>query len=194
MQNIIIVSAILACAAAAPGYLYAAEPAVYHTVPLTSKSTYTQSSQVVDHGSTFVHTPVVHAPVVHAPVVHTAVVPVAQSKTTITKADQVVNHGGSAVLHPVHAYDVMPVHGLYHVPSKSTITKSNQVVNHGGTAVVHAVPVVHAPVVHAPVVHAPVVYHSSPLVTVKTGDSAITHHSSTVHETVPVVKSYVAVH
>ncbi|CAB3227465.1 unnamed protein product [Arctia plantaginis] len=168
----------MTAAAAAPAYLLAQDPHVYHALPLTSKSTYTQSSQVIDHGSTFVHAPVVH----HVPLVHT--------KTTLTKANQVVNHGGSAVFHPVNTYEVMPVHGIYHVPSKTTVTKSSQVVNHGGTAVVHA------PVAHATVVHTPVVYHSSPLVTLKTGDSAISHQSSTVHETVPVVKSlpFVAIH
>lgn len=140
----------MAMAAAAPAYLLAEEPHLYHAVPLTSKSTYTQSSQVIDHGSTFYHAPVVHH------------VPVAQTKTTITKANQVVNHGGSAVLHPV-------------------------------SAVVHT-PVVHAPFVHTAVVHMPLVYHSAPLVTLKTGDSAITHQSYTVHETVPVVKSYDSIH
>uniref|UniRef100_A0A2A4JT38 Cuticle protein n=1 Tax=Heliothis virescens TaxID=7102 RepID=A0A2A4JT38_HELVI len=173
MQSIIIISAILACGAAAPAYLLSEPTHVIHSVPLT-KSTYTQSSQVVDHGSTHVLHPVT---AIHS-------IPVVHAKTTITKADHVVSHGGSYV-HPVHSY-VMPVHEVYHYP-KTTITKSNQVVNHGGTHLVHA------PVVS--VAHAPVVYHSSPLVTLKTGDSAVTHHSSTVHETVPVVKSaLVAVH
>ncbi|KAF9791593.1 hypothetical protein SFRURICE_019992 [Spodoptera frugiperda] len=171
MHTIIIISAILACGAAAPAYLLAEEAHVVHTIP--SKSTFTQSSQVVNHGSTHVLHPI--------ETIHT--IPVVHAKTTITKSNQVVSHGGTYV-HPVHSISVMPVHEVYHVP-KTTVTKSNQVVNHGGTAVVHA-PVVHAPVVS--VAH-PVVYHSSPLVTLKTGDSAVTHHSSTVHETVPVVKS-----
>ncbi|KAJ8724217.1 hypothetical protein PYW08_015691 [Mythimna loreyi] len=171
MQSIIIISAILACGAAAPAYLLSEPAHVIHTVPLT-KSTYTQSSQVIDHGSTHVYHPV-HA--VHTiPVVH-------------AKANEVVSHG-EAYIHPVHSVNVMPVHEVYHHYPKTTITKSNQVVNHGGTTLVHA------PVVS--VAHTPVVYHSSPLVTLKTGDSAVTHHSSTVHETVPVVKSLplVAVH
>ncbi|XP_022826285.1 uncharacterized protein LOC111356229 [Spodoptera litura] len=176
MQTIIIISAILACGAAAPAYLLAEEAHVVHTLP--SKSTFTQSSQVVNHGSTHVLHPV--------ETIHT--IPVVHAKTTITKSNQVVSHGGTYV-HPVHSISVMPVHEVYHVP-KTTVTKSNQVVNHGGTAVLHT-PVIHTPVVHAPVVSVshPVVYHSSPLVTLKTGDSAVTHHSSTVHETVPVVKS-----
>lgn len=86
----------------------------------------------------------------------------------------------------------MPVHEVYYIPSNTTFTKSNQVVNHGATAIVHT-PV--DSVVHAPVVHNPVIYHhSSPLLTLKTGDSAITHQSYTVHETVPVVKSYDSIH
>lgn len=85
-------------------------------------------------------------------------------KTTITKSDQVISHGGTTVVHA-------PVQPLYdyveeYSPIKTTVTKSNQIVNHGGTAVVHA------PVVP---VHTPVV--------IKTGDSAVSHQSSTVHET-----------
>nr|XP_026492873.1 uncharacterized protein LOC113398373 [Vanessa tameamea]XP_026492874.1 uncharacterized protein LOC113398375 [Vanessa tameamea] len=114
-------------------------------------------------------------------------------KSTVTTSSQSIDHGSTHVLHT----PVLATHEVeYHVPlGKTTVTKSNQVVNHGSTAVIHA-PVVHAPVVHAPVVHAPVFHaptyytsHSSPLVSYKTGDSAITHQSSTVHETVPVVNS-----
>nr|XP_026498355.1 uncharacterized protein LOC113402347 [Vanessa tameamea] len=114
-------------------------------------------------------------------------------KSTVTTSSQSIDHGSTHVLHT----PVLATHEVeYHVPlGKTTVTKSNQVVNHGSTAVVHT-PVVHAPVVHAPVVHAPVFHaptyytsHSSPLVSYKTGDSAITHQSSTVHETVPVVNS-----
>lgn len=68
----------LAAATAAPTYILAKDPHVYHTLPLTSKSTYTQSSQVIDHGSTLVHAPVVQ----HVPLAHT--------KSTITKANQVL--------------------------------------------------------------------------------------------------------
>ncbi|CAH2085147.1 unnamed protein product [Euphydryas editha] len=150
MQQIIIISAVLAVTLAAPGYLG------YDTYVPLRKSTLTSSSQFVDHGSTHV---------LHAPVL---------------------------------AHNVE-----YHVPiGKTTVTKSNQVVNHGSTEVVHA-PVVHAPVLHAsvvhtPVVHAPIVHapvytsYSAPIATYKTGDSAISHHSSTVHETVPVVGSLYA--
>lgn len=99
-----------------------------------------------------------------------------------------VNHGGTTVLHaPVyHAYQ--PVMYSELAPLKTTVTKSNHVVNHGGSTLVHApvLPVVHAPIVHAPVVHSSV-YYSSPVVSVKSGDSATSHQSSTVHETVPVV-------
>ncbi|XP_026498355.2 uncharacterized protein LOC113402347 [Vanessa tameamea] len=114
-------------------------------------------------------------------------------KSTVTTSSQSIDHGSTHVLHT----PVLATHEVeYHVPlGKTTVTKSNQVVNHGSTAVIHT-PVVHAPVVHAAVVHAPVFHaptyytsHSSPLVSYKTGDSAITHQSSTVHETVPVVNS-----
>ncbi|XP_064072513.1 uncharacterized protein LOC135193537 [Vanessa tameamea] len=114
-------------------------------------------------------------------------------KSTITTSSQSIDHGSTHVLHT----PVLATHEVeYHVPlGKTTVTKSNQVVNHGSTAVIHT-PVVHAPVVHAAVVHAPVFHaptyytsHSSPLVSYKTDDSAITHQSSTVHETVPVVNS-----
>ncbi|XP_046967324.1 uncharacterized protein LOC124535237 [Vanessa cardui] len=119
-------------------------------------------------------------------------------KSTLTTSSHSIDHGSTHVLHT----PVLAAHEVeYHVPSgKTTVTKSNQVVNHGSTAVIHT-PVVHAPVVHAPVVHAPVVHapvfhaptyytsYSSPLVSYKTGDSAVTHQSSTVHETVPVVNS-----
>ncbi|XP_047532008.1 uncharacterized protein LOC125067439 [Vanessa atalanta] len=114
-------------------------------------------------------------------------------KSTVTTSSQSIDHGSTHVLHT----PVLATHEVeYHVPlGKTTVTKSNQVVNHGSTAVVHT-PVVHAPVVHAPVVHVPAFHapsyytsYSSPLVSYKTGDSAITHQSSTVHETVPVVNS-----
>ncbi|XP_050349691.1 uncharacterized protein LOC126773085 [Nymphalis io] len=114
-------------------------------------------------------------------------------KSTITASSQSIDHGSTHVLHT----PVLATHEVeYHVPlGKTTVTKSNQVVNHGSTAVVHT-PVVHAPVVHAPVVHAPLFHapsyytsYSSPIVSYKTGDSAISHQSSTVHETVPVVNS-----
>lgn len=116
-------------------------------------------------------------------------------KSTLTSSSHVVDHGSTHVLHApvVAAHEVE-----YHLPyGKTTVTKSSQVMNHGNTEVVHA-PVVHAPVVHsvhAPVIHTPVVHapvyssYSSPIVTYKTPDSAVSHHSSTVHETVPVVNS-----
>lgn len=130
----------------------------------------------------------VHAPVyTHVPVVHE----LSSAKSTLTRSSQVVNHGGTAVLHaPVMTYSHIPVvHELG--SAKSTLTKSSQVVNHGGTAVVHAPlysHVMHHVYDHAPhssLVYAPQVYSSA-----STGDSAISHHSSTVHETEPVVNHY----
>lgn len=140
-----IIFTILAATSASPVLL--AEH--YSNIPV-AKSTFTQSSQLVDHGSTY------HA----VPVFHT----VEPSKKTVTSSSQVVNHGGTTILHtPVH-YEV------HSVP----VVKSH--VQEYGT------------IVHAPVVTSPVVYHSSPVV-VKTGDSAVSHQSSTVHETVPIVNS-----
>ncbi|KAJ2939027.1 hypothetical protein O0L34_g19005 [Tuta absoluta] len=168
MNKIIIFAAILGFAAAAPGlYLTHDHETHYHSVP----------------------------------VVHTVSSP---SKTTITKTSNEVNHGGHHVVHvptkvhyvhePVHYVHHEPVHALVHVehkhvePAKSsqyfklenTQYKTEKVI----TPVVHKVvtPVVSvAPVVHA--VHAPVVSHIA-----RSGDSAVSHHSSTVHETVHEVK------
>lgn len=85
------------------------------------------------------------------------------------------------------------------VNSKTTITKNSQLVNHGGHKVVH-VPVHHELQGH--LVAAPVSYHKAtssqffkldnthvdvPHVQFakvsRSGDSAVSHHSSTVHET-----------
>ncbi|KAI5644593.1 hypothetical protein NE865_03482 [Phthorimaea operculella] len=171
MNKIIIFTAILGFAAAAPG--------VY-----------------LSHGHEETH--------YHVPVVHTVSSP---SKTTITKTSNEVNHGGQHVVHvptkvhyvhePVHYVHQEPVHTLVHAPVhvehkhiepakssqyfklENTQYETKKVI----TPVVHKVvtPVVSvAPVVHA--VHAPVVSH------VRSGDSAVSHHSSTVHETVHEVK------
>ncbi|XP_052754484.1 uncharacterized protein LOC113520947 [Galleria mellonella] len=193
MQNTIIFAAIFACATAAPALLLSHDTELMHTVPL-AKSTITKSSQAVDHGSTLIHTPVL--PVVHTSLVHTPVVPV--SKSTVTKSSQVVNHGGTAVVHsvsvvPLAAHAVQQDAIVHAAPSKTTVTRSNQFVNHGST-LIHSnlIPVHTAPVLtqSAPVlVHPTPLFHSSPLLSLKTGDSAVSHHSSTVHETVPVVKS-----
>lgn len=147
---------IIACAVAAPGFLLAEEPDYIH-LPL-AKSTFTASSQAVDHGSTHVLHPV--------PVVHSA--PLVQVPMSISTQ----SHARTS----------------YHAPaSKTTVTNSKQIVNHGSTAVYHA-PLFHS----SPVaVHtSPVLYQPSSLVALKTPDSAVSHHSSTVHETVPVVNSY----
>lgn len=167
---------------------------VYTHVPVvhelsSAKSTVTKSSQVVNHGgTTVVHAPVyTHVPVVHehVPVVHE----LSSAKSTVTKSSQVVNHGGTTVLHaPDMTHYVPAVHEIG--SAKSTVTKSSQVVNHGGTTVVHAPVfghVMHHVYDYAPhsVVYSPQVYSSA-----KTGDSAISHHSSTVHETEPVVNHY----
>ncbi|CAG9787085.1 unnamed protein product [Diatraea saccharalis] len=171
MEKIILFSAILAVAATAPSFLLSHDAELH--VPLTSKSTITKSSQHVDHGSTFVHSvPLVHAtPLVHA----SPIVQIDPPKAVITETSY------NTILHSAPV-----LHHTYHVPQKTTVTKSNHSIHHGSTHVVHA-PVVHTPIV--PVVHSPVVVHSSPLVTLKSGDSAVSHHSSTVHETVPIVKS-----
>ncbi|CAH2085143.1 unnamed protein product [Euphydryas editha] len=164
----------MAVSLAAPGYIG------YNAYVPLGKSTLTSSSHVVDHGSTHV----LHAPVLAA---HEVEYHVPSGKTTVTKSSQVVNHGSTHVLHT----PVLAAHEVeYHVPlGKTTVTKSSQVVNHGNTEVVHA-PVIHAPVVSAPVVHAPVYSsYSAPIVTYRTPDSAVSHHSSTVHETLPVVNS-----
>ncbi|CAH2085146.1 unnamed protein product [Euphydryas editha] len=177
MHQIIIFSAILATSLAAPGYLG------YNAYVPLGKSTVTSSSHLVDHGSTHVlHTPVLAA--------HEVEYHVPLGKTTVTKSSQVVDHGSTHVLHA----PVLAAHEIeYHVPlGKTTVTKSSQVVNHGNTEVIHA-PVVHAPVVHAPIISAPFYSsYSAPITTYKTGDSAVSHHSSTVHETVPVLGSFYA--
>ncbi|CAH2040892.1 unnamed protein product, partial [Iphiclides podalirius] len=148
--------ATIACAAAAPGFFLAEEPDYVH-LPL-HKSTFTSSSQTVDHGSTHVLHPI---PVVHtAPLVH------------VPSSISTQSHERTS----------------YHAPAaKTTVTNSKQIVDHGSTAVYHA-PVLHS----SPVAFhsSPVLYHSSPFVALKTPDSAVSHHSSTVHETVPVVNSY----
>ncbi|XP_032516044.2 uncharacterized protein LOC116769127 [Danaus plexippus] len=161
MKNIIILSAVLAVTVAAPTNDYNSY------VPL-SKSTFTSSSQAVDHGSTHVLHPVL---------------PLA--KSTLTHSTHSVDHGSTHILHaPLIMHDVE-----YHVPlAKTTVTKSNQVVDHGSSALIHA------PILHTHVAHAPVYLHSEPIVSYRTPDSAISHHSSTVHETVPLVNSYYAFH
>ncbi|CAH0399263.1 unnamed protein product [Chilo suppressalis] len=161
MEKLVVFTGMLALAAAAPAIILSHDAELH--VPFSSKTTITKSSQHVDHGSTYVHAlPVIHtAPVVHAsPILH-----IEQPKTVITK--------NTAVLHSVPV-----IHHTYHVPQKTTVTKSNHQINHGSTHVVHA-----------SVVHTPVLIHSSPLVTLKSGDSAVSHHSSTVHETVPIVNT-----
>ncbi|XP_059045706.1 uncharacterized protein LOC131841408 [Achroia grisella] len=168
----IFLAAILAYTTAAPALLLGHEAEFIHSVPLTAKSTITRSNQVVDHGSTLIHSPIV--PVVHqAPLIHAASVDIPASKFTVTKSSQVVNHGSTAVVHSVplatHIQDAVVA-----VPSKTTVTKSNQIVDHGTPLLAHS---------------APLLAHSAPLVSLKTGDSAVSHHQSTVHETVPVVKS-----
>lgn len=139
------------------------------------------------------------------------------SKTTVTKNAQLVNHGGHEIhtipyVHqPVHTVIHEPVHiahvatHVVPVETKTTITKNSQLVNHGGHKIVH-VPVHHEVQEHI-VASAPVEYHSAtssqffkldnthagvPHVEFgksRSGDSAVSHHSSTVHETVAELKS-----
>ncbi|KPJ04529.1 hypothetical protein RR46_00708 [Papilio xuthus] len=133
MQYIILTLATIACASAAPGFLLAQEPDYYH-LPL-AKSTFTSSSQTVDHGSTHVIHPL---PVVHtAPLVH---VPMSISTQSHERTS-------------------------YHAPAaKTTVTNSKQVVNHGSTAVYHA-PVVSSVALHSsPLVYhsSPLVAYKTP--------------------------------
>lgn len=177
----------MACAAALPALLIENHGIHY---PLVSKSTLTHSDQIIDHGSTIVDhgTTFIHEPIF--PLFHE----ISSKKSTLTKSSQVVNHGGTAVVHAPVYHSYHPVTYGEAVPSKTTVTKSNQIVNHGSTTVVHApvLPVLHTPVVHTPIVHTSEIhtpiysYYSSPL-SIKTGDSAISHHSSTVRETEPLV-------
>ncbi|XP_038217289.1 uncharacterized protein LOC119836106 [Zerene cesonia] len=92
------------------------------------------------------------------------------AKTTLTQSSQIVDHGSSHIVHaPLH----IPV-------AKTTSTHSNQVINHGFYHAVH-------PLIHevAMVEHHPIVFPATSIYSYKTPDSAITHHSSEVHETVP---------
>lgn len=195
----IIFTTLLASTFAAPGLFLDT-----HLVHAPVKSTLTKSSQLVDHGSTtIVHTPVINVHTVHA-------VPVHISQTTVTKNSQLVNHGGHEIhtipiVHqPVHTVIHEPVHiahvatHVVPVKTKTTVTKNSQVVNHGGHKVVH-VPVHHEVQEHL-VASVPVDYHKAtssqffkldnvvvPHVELakvsRSGDSAVSHHSSTVHET-----------
>ncbi|CAH3996544.1 unnamed protein product [Pieris brassicae] len=99
------------------------------------------------------------------------------AKSTLTTSSQTVDHGSSHIL---HAPLMVPL-------AKTTSTHSNQVVNHGSTAIYHAPAVYHAPLHHVEttVEHHPVVFPATSIYSYKTPDSAITHHSSEVHETVP---------
>ncbi|VVC90502.1 unnamed protein product [Leptidea sinapis] len=102
------------------------------------------------------------------------------AKTTLTSSSQTVDHGSTHVLHPVQPA----------LLAKTTSSHSSQLVDHGTTHVLHA-PLVQTHELSHPVYtvqHAPVVLPST-LVSYKTPDSAITHHSSTTHETVPYVQS-----
>ncbi|CAF4899809.1 unnamed protein product [Pieris macdunnoughi] len=81
------------------------------------------------------------------------------AKSTLTTSSQTVDHGSSHIL---HAPLMVPL-------AKTTSTHSNQVVDHGMTTVEHH----------------PVVFPATSIYSYKTPDSAITHHSSEVHETVP---------
>lgn len=131
----------------------------------------------MNHGDHEIHTiPYVHQPlhtVIHEPVhiahVATHVVP-AKTKTTITKNSQLVNHGGHKIVHvPVH-HEIkehivasVPVHYHdYHSAHSSQFFKLDNT--------------------HAEIPH--VEFAKS-----RSGDSAVSHHSSTVHETVAEVKS-----
>nr|BAM19315.1 unknown secreted protein [Papilio polytes] len=125
MQGFIVFTALLACAAAAPGLLLAHEtpvvaavhaaPVVHAAVPLVgAKTTITKSSQVVNHGAVVspvvvktavpvvhaVHTPVVHAvhtPVVHA--VHAPVVHAVHAPVVVKTAPAAIAHSSSVVHH-----------------------------------------------------------------------------------------------
>ncbi|CAH0723466.1 unnamed protein product, partial [Brenthis ino] len=125
MQNIIVFTAVLATAIAAPLNL---EYNMY--VPL-SKSTLTSSSQVVDHGSTHV----LHAPVL----AHEVEYHVPLAKSTLTKSSHVVNHGSTTVVHTPVSHAV-----IAHAP-----------VSHAVVAPVSHALVAHAPVysVSSPVLY-----------------------------------------
>ena len=122
----IVFTALLASAIAAPLSLG------YNAYVPLSKSTFSSSSQVVNHGS---------AHIVHAPVVaHEVEYHVPLAKSTVTKSSQVVDHGSTIVAHaPVAHAVVAPV---------------------SYAPVAHAV-VSHAPVSHAVVSNAPVYSYSS---------------------------------
>ncbi|CAK1541221.1 unnamed protein product [Leptosia nina] len=92
------------------------------------------------------------------------------AKSTLTTSSQTVDHGSS---HIIHAPLMVPL-------AKTTSTQSNHVVNHGGTAVYHA-PLHQITTVE----HHPIVFPATSIYSYKTPDSAITHHTSEVHETVP---------
>lgn len=191
-----IFTTLLASTIAAPGLLLDT-----HVIHAPVKSTLTKSSQLVDHGSTTV----IHAPVIPVHTVH-------------TNNAELVNHGGHEihtipyVHHPVHTVIHEPLH-IAHVAThvapvktKTTVTKNSQLVNHGGHKIIH-VPVHHEVKEHL-VASVPVNYYSAtssqffkldnahaevPHVgfagVSRSGDSAVSHHSSTTHETVAEVKS-----
>ncbi|XP_063374475.1 uncharacterized protein LOC134662134 [Cydia amplana] len=192
-MQFLVLFAVLACAAAGP--LYVTDD-VHYTLP--SKTTITKSSVAVNHGGEVVASVPVHSvPVVPAHPIH--ILHAEPKKTTVTKSNLSINHGSTHLVHTVPLVHASPVHILHAEPKKTTVTKSQLSVNHGGTHVVHA-PVVHTTSVlvhavpvkthvhHVQPVHA---VHSSPVLG-RVGDSAISHHSSTVHKTEPL--SLVAVH
>ncbi|CAG4966955.1 unnamed protein product [Parnassius apollo] len=132
MQGFVVFTALLACAAAAPGVLVAHTPVVaaVHTAPVVhaavpvvaAKTTVTKSSQVVNHGTPLVAAPVVvktavpvvHAtPVVHAaPIVHAPVVHAVHTPVVVKTAPAAITHSTSIVHHTpvVKAVPLVAVH------------------------------------------------------------------------------------
>ncbi|XP_014359573.2 cuticle protein LPCP-23 [Papilio machaon] len=133
MQGFIVFTALLACAAAAPGLLLAHEtpvvaavhaaPVVHAAVPVVgAKTTITKSSQVVNHGA------------VVAPVVVKTAVPVVHAAPVVTAVHTPVVHAvHTPVVHAVHTPVVIKT-------APAAIAHSSSVVHHG--AVVKAVPLV----------------------------------------------------
>ncbi|KPJ14235.1 hypothetical protein RR48_06985 [Papilio machaon] len=133
MQGFIVFTALLACAAAAPGLLLAHEtpvvaavhaaPVVHAAVPVVgAKTTITKSSQVVHHGA------------VVAPVVVKTAVPVVHAAPVVTAVHTPVVHAvHTPVVHAVHTPVVIKT-------APAAIAHSSSVVHHG--AVVKAVPLV----------------------------------------------------
>ncbi|XP_053605710.1 larval/pupal cuticle protein H1C-like [Plodia interpunctella] len=127
MKTIVAFTALLACAAAAPGLLVTHETPVVatvhaapvvHSVPvLAAKTTITKSSQVVNHGTPLVHAPVVHA--VHAaPVVHTVhaapVVHAVHAAPVVLKTAPVAVAHTSSVVHHAPVVKALPVIAVHH--------------------------------------------------------------------------------